>query len=303
MPAVETFVEAGAVGEAGWPGAGARGVAAIADAAGAADVLAAGAAGRAWATGARPFGRSFLVETCGGSDCGAVARAGAAHANGAEETAGDAAGARGGGRTAAGGITAAGAETGGATTAGRVACGDVAAVVDDGPSRKRVRACPGNVVAIEAPIVTVASQATATPNQPSPLERRTSGALVNAKGAATSGSNARAGGDQPGVRGQVGCAALGSETRRASERLRRMTSSSVSAYSARTSKSPEFWRARESCVLAPGALGVSVAARLPASSLLDCCLAISFHSGRHGATNGARLSSLQTSLHARVLYR
>jgi hypothetical protein len=225
MPAVETFVEAGAVVEAGRLGAGARGVAAIADVAGGADVLGAGAAGRAWAIGVAPLGGSFFVERCGVSDCGATARVGEANANGITERVGDATGARGAGMISAGETTAATAETGGAT--GAVAFGDVGA--DAGPSRNRVRACPGSVVAIKAPIVTVASQAMATPNHPSPLERRTSGAPVNAKGAAASGSNAGARGDQCLARGQVGCAALATETRRASDRVRRMTSSSVSA--------------------------------------------------------------------------
>jgi hypothetical protein len=230
MPAVETLVGAGAVGETGRLGAVTRGAAATGGVAVTVAALAPGPAGRVWTTGVTAVGATFLVETRGASACGAIGRGAEAIASGAVVGAGDATGAMGAGMMAAGRTPA--APTGSGAVGGLHAFdGDAggAAAGTAAPARKRVSACPGNVVAIDAPITTVASQATATPNQPRPLDLRASMGIASSIGTATGGSNAGDGRRQRGAVVQVGCATLASDARRGSDRARRMTSSNVSA--------------------------------------------------------------------------
>src|SRR5579859_2690226 len=142
------------------------------------------------------------------SACVAMAGAGDAVTKGATLAAGAVTEPTGAGSTGAGRSAAGVAAMDGAPIAG-LAAGNavVSAFTPKAPARRRVSACPGTAVAMEAPIVTVASQATATPNQPRPLGRRAVAswaAFANAIGNATSGSNGRTGGDPRAALGQAG---------------------------------------------------------------------------------------------------
>ncbi len=131
------------------------------DAIGADDATGAGETGAGECVRARGnalFGANFRVETAVAGRAIAGCRVGAT-GGGAGAAGTDTAGGK--DSTASG----AGTRTGGAATSGALATSSAAGAWPRGG------ACAGTLVAIHAPVVTVASQATATPNQPRPRPR------------------------------------------------------------------------------------------------------------------------------------